>query len=60
MVIGNGIASQQASHHAMSIRAQVAPIQHVKKVWERIAPLHLADKSWDNVGGPFSQLRVES
>lgn len=36
--------------YAMSIRAQVAPIQHVKKVWERIAPLHLADKSWDNVG----------
>ena len=26
-----------------------APIQVIKKVWERIAPLKLAETAWDNV-----------
>lgn len=29
--------------------ARTAPIQVIKRVWERIAPLSLAETSWDNV-----------
>lgn len=30
-----------------------APIQVIKKVWERIAPLKLAETAWDNVSPPY-------
>ncbi|TXT04268.1 hypothetical protein VHUM_04266 [Vanrija humicola] len=30
--------------------ARTAPIQVIKRVWERIAPLSLAETAWDNVG----------
>jgi hypothetical protein len=33
--------------------ASKAPVQVIKKVWERIAPLKLAETAWDNVSPPY-------
>jgi len=49
MTLKVGQMVKSRHHTKMSLSPRAAPIQHIKKVWEKIAPLALADKSWDNV-----------